>query len=231
MHVSLSELEAAAVKAVMAVGLPLGLGEDAGRAAKLMLRSGLGSLADLVDALDAVDGGRSAGCAPEPALAGRFVPANGADRLSALRAGPPACDRLAATTGAAAGADAVTLAAVDCPALVLHEVIELSHTLDVTLSVAWSRADGGSGEIVCRQGGARPVSGGDIGGPADLTIGPAAPGADVPPVPPAPPDRGDGAEVDDAVWARLCAYADRRLVESTEESRLSGAGAGVIDTD
>ena len=38
----------------MAVGLPLGLGEDAGRAARNMMASGVGTFAAFVDALDSI---------------------------------------------------------------------------------------------------------------------------------------------------------------------------------
>ena len=103
MHVSLSEIEAAVAKAVMSVGLPLGLGEDAGRAARLMLRSNLGTLSDLVDALDAVDGGASVGFDADRVSAGRLVPMHGAKQLSALQAGPTACDLLLAAAGSAGG--------------------------------------------------------------------------------------------------------------------------------
>ena len=105
MHVSLSEVEAAVAKAAMAVGLPPGLGEDAGRAARLMLRTGLGVLSDLVDALDAVDGGASVGFDADRASAGMLVPENGARQLSALRAGPTACDLLLVAAGPAGGGD------------------------------------------------------------------------------------------------------------------------------
>ena len=115
MHVSLSEVEAAVAKAAMAVGLPPGLGEDAGRAARLMLRTGLGALSDLVDALDAVDGGASVGFDADRVSAGMLVPANGARQLSALWAGPTACDLLLVAAGPAGGdaGSAVTPAAAD----------------------------------------------------------------------------------------------------------------------
>ena len=41
----------------------------------------------------------------------------------------------------------------------------------------------------------------------------------------------DGVDIDEATWRRVAAYADRLLVVATETSRLTGAGAGVIDTD
>ena len=162
MHVSLSEVEAAVAKAAMAVGLPPGLGEDAGRAARLMLRTGLGALSDLVGALDAVDGGASVGFDADRVPAGMLVPANGARQLSALRAGPTACDLLLVAAGPAGGdgnrvpsvggaGSTVTPAAVDTVrrrgvrgpgsrnvvalAAVDYPTVVLHHVLDVSPSI------------------------------------------------------------------------------------------------
>ena len=337
MHVSLSEVEAAVAKAAMAVGLPPGLGEDAGRAARLMLRTGLGALSDLVDALDAVDDGASVGFDADRVSAGMLVPANGARQLSALRAGPTACDLLLAAAGPAGGdgrdtgapagrsgdgdrippvgggagstvtpaaavdtarrrgvrgsatldrgmsgedvahtarrrdirgpgsRNVVALAAVDYPTVVLHQVLDVSRSIGAPLLVTWpapgtacpvgtrashSRSnagaplpaawpDGGRArvEVVCRNGAAYVRSGRPATvaghGPAEMSLGlveafsgqEAGRGAGM------FGDDGAGAEVEDAVWRRLCAHAARRLVEGTERSRLAGAGAGVADTD
>ena len=236
MHVSLSEIEATVAKAAMGVGLPPGLGEDAGRAATLMLRSGLGTLSDLADALDAVDGGASVGFDADRVSAGRLVPMHGAKQLSALRAGPTACDLLLVAAGSAGGGGrgSVTLAAVDCPTVVLHEVIDVSRNVDAALLVAWSSGGGPCIEILCRGGVARLGSGAPAGvsgtGPAEMSIcvveavfDQDAGGCG--------DDDGDGAETEEAAWRRLSAYAERRLVEGSERSRLAGAGAGVVDSD
>ena len=331
MHVSLSEVEATVAKAAMGVGLPPGLGEDAGRAAALMLRSGFGALSDLAGALDAVDGGASAGIDTDRVAARRLVPANGAAQLSALRAGPTACDLLLAAAGPAGGdgrdaaasaatgtarprgirgpgpGNVVTLAAVDYPTVVLHHVLDVSRSIDTPLLVAWfppgaacpvrTRASrpqhaGGVGfsgvtspghgkqaaaarglrperriletarpvgtraarprsnvgaplpaawpdgegvciEVVCRNGAMTLRSGafGDASGPgpAEMSIGFLEALSDREAG--ASGDDGAGGEIEDATWHRLCVWAERRLVESTERSRLDGAGAGVVDTD
>ena len=264
MHVSLSEVEAAVVKAVMAVGLPLGLGEDAGRAARLMLRSDLGTLSDLVDALDAVDGGASVGFDADRVSAGRLVPVDGAKRLSALRAGPTACDLLRVAAGPAGGdgrdavtpavvdtarprdvrdpgsGNVVTLAAVDCPAVVLHEVIDVSRHVDAAFLVRWSIGGGPGIEVLCRGGVARLGSGAPAAvsgaGSAEMSIGVVEAvfdqgagtcGGEIGDL----GEDGGGAEVEEAAWRRLCAHAGRRLVEGSARSRLAGAGAGVVDVD
>ena len=267
MHVSLSEVEAAVVKAAMSVGLPPGLGEDAGRAARLMLRSGLGTLSELVDALDAVDGGASVGLDANRVSAGRLVPMDGAKQLSALQAGPTACDLLLAAAAAAGGAgrqrrdtvtpaavdtvrprdvrgpgpgNVVTLATVDCPTVVLHEVIDVSRNVDAAFLVAWSSGGGPRVEVLCRLGAASPGSGAPAAafgaGPAEMSIGVVEASSDQG-VGPRGGDAGDlgedggGAEVEESAWRRLSAHAERRLVAGSERSRLAGAGAGVVDVD
>ena len=84
MHVSLSEVETTVCKAAMAVGLPLGLGEDAGRAARRMMALGVGSFAAFCDAFDAVDQRRSTGFDLERARTGDFGPKPAGRLLSAL---------------------------------------------------------------------------------------------------------------------------------------------------
>ena len=281
MHVSLSEVEAAVAKAAMAVGLPPGLGEDAGRAARLMLRTGLGALSDLVDALDAVDGGASVGFDADRVSAGMLVPANGARQLSALWAGPTACDLLLVAAGPAGGGgrdagsrNVVALAAVDYPTVVLHQVLDVSRGIGVPLLVAWAapgtagpvgrRAsagetprprsnvgapppaawpDGGGArvEVVCRNGAADVRCGvparASGSGPAEMSLGLVEAlsgqeaGQEIGRGAGLSDDGGAGAQIEDAVWRRLCVHAERRLVEGTERSRLAGAGAGVADTD
>ena len=326
MHVSLSEVEAAVAKAAMAVGLPPGLGEDTGRAARLMLRTGLGALSDLVDALDAVDGGASVGFDADRVSAGMLVPANGARQLSALWAGPTACDLLLVAAGSAGGdgrdagtpagrsgdawstvtptavdtarrrgfrgsatldqgmsgediahtarrrdirgpgsRNVVALAVVDYPTVVLHQVLDVSRSIGAPLLVAWpapgtacpvgTRAsrpqsnvgaplpaawpdgEGARVAVVCRNGVADVRSGAPArasgSGPAEMSLGlvEALPGQEAGRGTGMFGDDGAGAEVEDAVWRRLCAHAERRLVEGTERSRLAGAGAGVVDTD
>ena len=261
MHVSLSEVEAATAKAAMSVGFGPGLGEDAGRAAKLMLRSGVGAFADLVGALDAADIGASAGLDASEALSGRLsaarpaadvpgeteegdgFPGGGEDArapmLSSLAAGPTACDLLAsAARGAADAPRAVDLASVDYPVVVLHLVLDASRTIEQAMMVSWTcrgcreRTGVERAEVLVQSGAIHVLHGGGRAfgaGPAQMSIRLASSvddrrGALV-------VDDGRGAELEDAVWERLYAYADRQLVEGDERTRLSGAGAGVIDAD
>ena len=45
------------------------------------------------------------------------------------------------------------------------------------------------------------------------------------------PIQGKLIDIDEVIWRRIIAYTSRLLVEATKTSRLTGAGAGVIDMD
>ena len=197
------------------------------------------------------------GFGPEPTPGGDDVrsgedPIVGTRRLSALVAGPTACDLLvAAARGAADGPRALRLVSVDFPTVVLHQVLDVSRTVDAPVRVAWAARTldgnegidrGGAGTrigAICRAGMAHLEHGAPAGrlgaGPAHLSIHLAQSTADTgasPFLDTSPSrDDGQGAEIDYAVWHRLRTHAERRLVEGDERSRLTGAGAGVLDTD
>ena len=229
MHVSLSEVETTVCKAAMAVGLPLGLGEDAGRAARRMMALGVGSFAAFCDALDAVDQRRSTGFDLERARTGDFGPKPAGRLLSAIRAGPSACDLVVS-----AARTNITLADVDVAVVVLFEVLAASAAIEQGWRVAWNTG-GGAIEAVCWQGALMLIK----GAPEDLL---ATTSADITLCPVTHEPRGpaitidqrrqrDGVEIDRATWQRAKSYADRLLVAATEASRLTGAGAGIVDTD
>ncbi len=235
MHVSLSEVQTTVCKAAVAVGLPLGLGEDAGQAARRMMASGVGSFAAFVDALDAVDEGRSTGFDADRAIAGDFGPKPAGRLLSAIRAGPSACDLVASAASTDIGLGRITLTNVDVPIVILFEALVASVDMDKGQCVAWNVGGGGAIEAVCWRGSLALIK----GAPEDLL---ATDSAEItmhlvarePRVRAITVDQRiqrDGVEIDEVTWRRVKTYADRLLVDATETSRLTGAGAGVVDTD
>ena len=149
MRVSLSEVETTVRKAALGVGLALGLAEDAGRAAGWAALAGVGDPGLFAAALEALDTGRSVGADADRAHAGTLTPVDGAGPLSALIAGPAACDALRSVAGT------VTLIAVDHPAVVLFEALEICDGLAGELRVDWRDPGGAAIEVVRR---ARPSS-------------------------------------------------------------------------
>lgn len=235
MHVSLSEVQTTVCKAAVAVGLPLGLGEDAGRAARHMMASGVGSLAAFVDALDAVDKGRSTGFDADRAIAGDFNPKPADQLLSALRAGPSACDLIASAASTDVGDGRITLTDVDVPVVVLFEALIASADTDKGQCVAWNVGGGGAVEAVCWQGSLVLIRGSleDLltTDSTEVTMRLVAQEPRVSAITVGQRIQRDAVEIDEATWCRVTTYAGRLLVKATETSRLTGAGAGVVDTD
>ena len=231
----MSEVQTFVWQAAVAVGLPLGLGEDAGRAARSMVASGVGSFAAFVDALDAVDKGRSTGFDTDRAIGGNFCPKPASRLLSAMCAGPSACDLVASAASAQFRRGRITLIDVDAPIVILFEALVASGGMDQGQCVAWNAGGGGPIEAICWRGSLVLTK----GAPEDLlATGSAEISMHL--VAREPSKRAivvdqriqrDGAEIDEATWRRLAAYAERLLVATTETSRLTGAGAGVVDTD
>ena len=227
MHVSLSEVETTVCKAAWAVGLALGLGEEAGRTARRLVVCGLAPLAAYAEALARIDAGTSVGFDPDGAAAGRLTAQAAGKDLSALQAGPAVRDLLLADAGRS---EAFVLQQLDLPLLVIGEVMSLSGT------TAFSGGQTVSGQ--CGRDRLTFIDGSldrvrDLRS-CDLTL---APSTDLEHLHP----RADtvtedacsalGLEVADQVWRRLTRLADRRLVAASETSRLQGAGAGLVDRD
>ena len=139
MQVSLSEIETSICKAVSAVNLPLGFGEDAGRAARCIAESGIGSLAAFVDALDALDNGQSTGFDTESAVMGEFIPKSAGQYLSALHAGPSACDLLVSAASTEPEFRKITLNDVDIPLVILFVSLVASTDMNMGLHLTWSK--------------------------------------------------------------------------------------------
>ena len=226
MHVSLNEIESTVCKAGWGVGLSLGLGEEAGRAARRLVVLGLQPLAAYAEALERVDAGGSVPFDPERALAGAFEASTPDHALSALYSGPAVRDLLAADkTGGS-----IVLTQLDAPLLVLAELLAGSE--------ADGRSTAFSGDALAGRchGGALQFSQGDEEQlqalrNCTLTIAPAAAPGEAAPAIEETAESAYGLDVDPAVWRRLTGLAARRLVEASETSRLQGAGAGLVDRD
>ncbi len=228
MHLSISEIDSNLVKAVLGAGLPLGLGEEAGRAARDLAGQGVDGLAAFADALDALDSGRSTGFQIDPAMEGAFLPAEEGLSLSALRAGPSACDLLVAGARSGKSHAAIALTAVDAPMVILSQALVASSEIETAIVVRWRDLEG-----LC-QAGRLKITGGGLedclaAGPADLAMTLSEPKESVPEA--ASDALANGLSVDAETWRRIYAYANRQLVPATEASRLTGAGAGLTDND
>ena len=235
MHVSLSEVQTTICKATVAVGLPLGLGEEAGRAARCMMASGVGSLAAFVNALDAVEEDRSTGFNADQAIAGTFRPKTAGQLLSALRAGPSACDLVVSAASTNMEDLRVTLNEVDVPIVILFQVLASSTEVDRGQYVAWNVGGERRIEVRCWQGTLVLVKGlaEDLlsTNSAKVSISLVEPEPRASEITANRNAQRDAIDIDEETWRRIEAYADRLLVNSTGTSRLTGGGAGVVDLD
>ena len=235
MQVSLSEIASTVTKAGQSAGLAVGLAEDAGRAARFAAECGLAPLAAYADALGRLDRGEAS--APVGDLQrGELRAEDPAKPLSALCAGPSACDLAKEVADGAVEATPVTLADVDAPALLLFQAMLASRYLGPGFALTCACSGERHLEIACRGGAlsapwqSRPAA---LHQPCPaLQISRLAEGEDVGLIPHHSDEAlASGVEVEDQVWQGLAALAKRQLVESSETSLMQGAGAGLVERD
>lgn len=230
LSLSSNELRTVLRKAAVGAGLPLGLAEDLGEAAVWMASVGLAPVPICLAALEALDR-RESGAARYDERARTIVGATGGS-LSACHAAGAVVDLLALE----ADSDqprAVALEAVDAPVIVLASLAVGGQAQGLTLAAEWRAAGRGHRSAVCAGSDLILVDGDPPDRPADMTVRliPAhhpdgdATGRRL------SPDPARRASVEDMDWRRLQVLAVRTFVPESETSRLSGAGAGVVDRD
>jgi len=215
-------------KAVCGAGLPLGLAEDIGRYGLWLAASGPAGLQAVCDALDDWAGSARADLTLVEDADGTTV----SGPVSALLLAPAAEDRLAL----AATADrpfALRAAAVFYAPLLVAAMALGGADHGCAVRVTWKLDSGGQGafELIsnCLVDFQRLES-----MPVNMSVT-AARSSDSPGAADHRSAVGHpncwGIPVAEAVWRRLETHAARMLVPATDRSRLSGAGAGTVDTD
>ncbi len=216
MTLSLYEIEVTGKRAARGCGLSWGIAEEAGKAVRWLSEHGLPGAEELAETLNHVDGKTYEDLAPT-AADGVWHARSG--RLCPLICGPAICDR---AVEIAAGRE-IEFGPMSQPLLLASYAAAAAKLIDGAVELAWpgivlvATSDGIKidGErkaltvpsvehVRCRR--------------ADRTDVPSS-GSVV------------GCAVDAEAWRRLSALAHRTLAPATDESRLAGAGAGLIDTD
>ncbi len=222
MELSLNQIEHTARKAVRGAGLPWGLADDAGRAVRWLETLGLAGMSWLADLLFRVDHRPLRKWRIRPQSTG-WQGASGV--ISPLLAGPSLSDILPLYRQQLR--HQLTLRAVVCPQLCVGYLGVASLQTGVSMAVSWARV---TVEVMgdgVRYAGQRPPDFDQ--GPHDLDIyfahqtESAASGLLA--------ERVGSRQVDVRVLDRLESLVRRTYVENTDTSRLSGAGAGIRDTD
>jgi len=237
MRLSYNELYTNVKKGCIAVGVAIGVAEDAARSACNGVKSGMDCLEQLAVALDEIHGLRSSAYDSEQALRGSFISINAHTSLSALNAAPSACDLTILEpiqkykelqTGR------IKLTRVDVPALIIYEALKVSRNLQKDDCIWWELNNKIEGEGLCLRGTLIILHGSykaisncrncsmtmkkikQKNSHMSLT-------AHVGTV--------DNENIDSKAWGRITEYADMLLVETSESSRMEGAGAGIVDRD
>jgi hypothetical protein len=216
MTFSLNEIEAMGKRAARGAGLPWGLAEEAGKAARWLTARGLPGPEELADILTRNDGKDYEELAPE-SVDGVWRARSG--RLCPLVSGAALCDRAAEI---AAGRE-FELGPTAQPLLLAPYIAAAADLADTVIELSWTGAtmvftpqgvsiEGDRAALTAR--GADSVRCRRI--ESDLDVSPmGAPGRDV----------------DAETWSRLNAFALRIFAPATEASRIAGAGAGLTDND
>ena len=203
--VSLNEVEYSLRKAASARGWPFGLAEDLGRAGTWSAACRPDALPDLLDMLEA--GFQHAKYAIHGSLV-EFERASAASVISGLDLLAAGCQERA----------------------MFHQV---AWPLGLLALCGSASGAFGTGFRICAEGTTTEVGAGDwwsegsvedVSGPTIVECRAAAElaGSTTP---------KDGVLLDNEAWKRLQKLAAAALVPATEESRVSGAGAGLVDSD
>ena len=216
MRVSASEIESTLQKATIGLGLGIGCGVEAGRAALTMARHNIDLVSIFAAAFDNVSSGRSSTYDYVRAFDGVFAPTQAERHLSAIIVAPTICDFLTVGTGQ------LVAESVDFPMILLMSL--LSHGLEIECEKLGEKRV----VIFSKAGNLRYENGqvADFQKPSSLKLTHIA-GF----------ERNllshpmGATEVDGDAWAELLSYAEQCLVVGSEQSRLMEAGAGLIDED
>jgi len=214
---SLNEIEGLSTKAVRGAGVPWGLAEEAGKAARWLAAHGQPAADVLVGTLDLIDG-RSYGDLRPVREGERWV--GRAGLLCPLIVGITLCDH-AETIAAGEGFKTGPIA---YPLLVAPFVAAAQRAVGSAFVLEWPGVSIGVDEA-----GLHLATGTDaLAVAADELV--CEPRSQLPPGAVISASTG-GIAVDPAPLARLGAYAHRTYVPASEASRERGAGAGLDDND
>jgi len=216
MTFSLNEIEAMGKRAARGAGLPWGLAEEAGKAARWLTARGLPGPEQLAEILTRNDGKNYDELAPVSAEGIWQAPSG---RLCPLAAGAALCDRAAEI----AGGQEIEFGPTAQPLLLAPYAAGAAKLAGAAVELSWAGTvlvftpDGVSIE------GERAAM---TSRSADSVRCRRAENAEV-----ASPASATGRMVDAETWSRLNAFAQRTFAPATEASRLVGAGAGLVDSD
>lgn len=218
MTFSLNEVEAMGKRAARGAGLPWGLAEEAGKAARWLTARGYPGPSLLADILTRNDKQDYAELAPVDIGGVWQAPAG---RLCPLIAGAALCDRAAEI----ADGRTIELGTTAQPLLLVPYAAGAAKLNGTAIAIGWDDVTmtiTPHGEVI--DGNRNALT-------ARSTAGVRCRRADLADEPVVPIDELAVPDVPAATWSRLAAFAQRTFAPATEASRLSGAGAGLSDNN
>ena len=216
MTFSLNEIEAMGKRAARGAGLPWGLAEEAGKAARWLTARGLPGPEELAEILTRNDGKSCDEGAPL-SLDGEWRAPAG--RLCPLVLGAALCD----LAGEIAAGRSIELGPIAQPLLLAPYAAAVAKMTGIAVELSWAGA-----RMIMTPDGVR-IEGHDaalVVRSADSVRCRRAENA----VAIAPLDL-PGGTVDAETWSRLSAFANRTLAPASEASRRAGAGDGLTHND
>ncbi|MGO1120124.1 DUF3726 domain-containing protein [Rhodovibrionaceae bacterium A322] len=226
---SLNELLFFVTRATVGAGNPYGAGEESGRAAQLLAKAGCDPAPGLAAVLDNLAAGTSGVAVsfsdlPEGLLVS-CPPTEDARPFSALCAGITAGDWL--LSGQDKGNCRIGLLSVDSPQFAAAVALSVVQAAGQSLRFYRDGIERDPGSAAVALTDLASEEPGDLylelADPVDKTARHGLCSANS--------DDWDGVRVAAEPWGRIMAYFQNCLVPSNEQSRLSGAGAGLLDED
>lgn len=218
MIVTLYEIDATGMKAARGAGMPWGLAEEAGKAARWLAARHQPGVELLAEILTRNQDRPISDMAPTQP--GEDVWQSPAGFLGPILCGAALCD-LAAEI---AGGRALRLEGVSCPAFLVPFLARAATATNTSFTLDWPGM-----KIVCRPDATSVQGFGEAltlreAVTVECRAGTADCSAELEPT-------IASQNVDDESWQVLMAFAHRTYAPATDESRLAGAGAGLNDND
>ncbi len=216
MSFSLNEVEAMGKRAARGAGLPWGIAEEAGKAARWLTARGLPGADSLADILTRNDKQNYAELAPADVDGIWQAPAG---RLCPLITGAALCDRAAEI----ADGRVIELGDTSQPLLLAPYAAGAAKLNGTAIAIGWDDV------VVTLTPDGMAIDGNRDALTTRSTDSVHCQRADDSDLPAAPVN--ELAAPDAATWSRLAVFAQRTFAPATEASRLSGAGAGLSDNN
>ena len=235
MRVSLNEIQTLIFKACISIGLPVGISQDASQTAGYVFPRHIGSIQPFADAIFQLDSNSSGPFDAPDAFNGIFRPITTSKTLSSLYTTPTVCDQILVRNNDCNSHSSIALRNLDIPAVMIFGIMFITRYIGNDVCISWRIEQNPSinglcsnGKLIFNRGSCEEL----------YTITNKSVSLDVPNYNSAlnhlHTDNVTSLEtldVDSSTWYLLSEYSERLLVPSSDTSRMTGAGAGTVDTD